>query len=309
MLPSNEILNEQIDLGYPADWDENTLHKNWINYLINLIKETKSSVPLKRIQFQVEQSTEYQEIVNRWPRMNASERLKAWKKLLESSDQTALEVLPTCVQCGECCRRGSPTLHLEDLDLLRQGKIPWEQLLTIRRSEPVKSAFEEKPFFLLDERIKIREKEGTQECVFLDASACDCGIYADRPLQCRAQACWDETQAKELAKQSYLTRRDIFEGVELLLGFITEHDRRCSFEKLNQAFQNLAENQGKTIDEVLELLAYEEHFRQFLSEKLNIPESNLELVFGRSFSNLVPLFGFRVIEEPDGSKCLVLDEQ
>jgi hypothetical protein len=88
---------------------------------------------------------------------------------------------------------------------------------------------------------------------------------------------------------------------------IAEHDHRCSFGKLRDAFKKLAETQSESLDEILELLAYEEHFRQFLAEKLNIPTDTLTLVFGRSYEDLVPLFGFCVKQENDGTKCLMSD--
>ncbi|GLI35746.1 YkgJ family cysteine cluster protein [Desulforhabdus amnigena] len=307
MTSSNSTRNRMDTMGYPGDWDVETLRRNWLEFLTSFMKETETSLPLKRVQYQLEQSITYQEIENRWPRMSASERLDAWKRLLESSEQVVREILPTCVQCGECCRRSAPTLHREDLEILRQEKIPWNQLLTLRKGEPVRSPQEDKLIFLLDERIKFREKEGSQECVFFDNTTDQCMIYADRPLQCRAQACWDPSQSKELATQPYLSRRDILQSVEILLKMMEEHDERCSFAKLHAAFKKLEDSKGENIDEVLQLLAYEDHFRHFAAEQLNIPEDTLDLVFGRSFAEMVPIFGFRVTEEPDGTRCLVAD--
>lgn len=76
-------------------------------------------------------------------------------------------------------------------------------------------------------------------------------------------------------------------------------------KKLSDAFAELAETNGREIDRVLELMAHEDHFRHFFAERLNIPEDTLDLVFGRSFAELAPLFGFHVVTEPDGSRCLV----
>jgi Fe-S-cluster containining protein len=289
----------------PATWNFEALNKNWIDYLGGLARE--SNIPLKRLHYQLEQSPNYQEIVQRWGKMDGAERVSAWKKLIEVSEKLAAEILPSCVQCGECCRKGSPTLQLEDLDLLSQGKIPWDCLVTLRRGEPVRSPFEDKLVFLVDERIKIREKPETQECEFLDSESSLCTVYEDRPVQCRAQVCWDSAEAKQLAKQPYLTRRDIFKEVELLLKLIAEHDDRFAFAKLQAAFSRLEETRGESVQEIIQLLAQERHYRHFLAEQLNIPGNMLELVFGRSFEKLVTLFGFKVRVEEDGSRCLTLD--
>jgi len=104
-----------------------------------------------------------------------------------------------------------------------------------------------------------------------------------------------------------LTRRDLFQGVEILADILAEHDRRCGYEKLRAAFQRLGESKGDTIEEVLDLLGYESHFREFFSEKLSIPPTMLPLVFGRSFGDLVVHFGFRVREGTDGSRILLPD--
>jgi hypothetical protein len=76
--------------------------------------------------------------------------------------------------------------------------------------------------------------------------------------------------------------------------------------ELDGAFKQLDET--SSAEEVLRVLAYEDHYRQFFADKLNIPEDTLDLVFGRSFGELVRLFGFMVEEEADGSKCLVVDK-
>ena len=40
-----------------------------------------------------------------------------------------------CIQCGTCCTSGGPALHTEDEQLVRSGKIPLAQLITIRKGE------------------------------------------------------------------------------------------------------------------------------------------------------------------------------
>ncbi len=311
MTKSSETSHEpsQRERTFPADWTIETLRTNWMEHLKNVMQDASVSIPLKRVLHQVERSPVYQEIMARWGDMNGEERLRIWKRLLEESGKAMSEILPICVLCGECCRKGSPTLQLEDLELLKLGRLPWHELFTIRRGQPVHSPFKNEISFLVDERVKVREKAGTQECVFFDHATDQCLVYEDRPAQCRAQACWDPTLAEDLAKQPYLTRRDVFADIELLLDLIEEHDQRCSFSALKNAFERLEPDNAETLDEILNLLAYEDHFRHFLGEQLKIPRENLDLVFGKSLVDLVPLFGFRVVEEPDGSKCLVPDEQ
>ena len=84
-----------------------------------------------------------------------------------------------------------------------------------------------------------------------------------RPVQCRAQTCWDPAPARQLASSSPHPVGNFWE-VELLRDIIAEHDQRCSFKKLSEAFADLVENKAGGIDRVLEIMAYEDHFRHFL---------------------------------------------
>ncbi len=289
----------------PATWDLETFRKNLEEHIEMLREDEETTVPPERLMLQLEQDSEFLEVARNWERLEEARRIDAWKRAVAIADKHAREVVPACLRCGECCRQGSPTLHLEDLELLKAGKMPWDALVTLRRGEPVHSPFQEKLFFLLDERIKVREKPGSHTCRFLEDGGSDCTVYDDRPLQCRAQACWDPTQARELAEQAYLRRADLFADVELLSELIAEHDRRCAFDRLRDAFERLDQTKGESAGEVLELIAYEEHFRGFLQEKLNMPQETLPLVFGRSFAELTALFGFRVETLPDGTRVLV----
>jgi len=307
MAYSNLADDAKLLIDSPAYWDEETLRKKWMDYLESFISSGEITMPIERFQRQIESTADYLETMQDWNKMDGSARLNAWKRLIEAFKKLAREALPACVQCGECCRKGSPTLHLEDLELLRLGNIPWSQLIALREGEPAYSPFDEEPFLVSSEYIKVREKSGSSACVFLDDQTSQCRIYRDRPVQCRAQNCWDAAPARQLSRLPYLSRNDIFGEVELLGDIIAEHDLRCSFKKLSEAFASLAEGEGSAVDRVLEQLAYEDHYRHFFRERLNIPEDTLDLVFGRSFVDLAPLFGFRVVTEPDGSRCLIPD--
>jgi Fe-S-cluster containining protein len=308
MQKESERLSE-LSINHPSAWDIDQFRANWFVFVEALLKEEANLlIPSRRIRWQIEQTPAFQEVVSGWDKMKGSHRLDAWKRLLLAAEDACRTILPACVQCGECCRMGSPTLHLEDLVLLQSGKIPWDQLVTLRKGEPARSPFDGRPFVLPEERIKVREKEGLRECVFLISQIDQCSLYVDRPLQCRAQACWDPIPARDTAEMPFLLRDHIFEGVDVLLEIIAEHEARCGFAVLSGAFEELSRSNGGNVQEVLRLLSYEEHFRQFVSDKFKIPARNMELLLGRSFAQMSRLFGFRVAEGPDGTRCLLVDE-
>ncbi len=282
----------------PAEWNLTSMKQAWEIWVDNLIKDSDTSIPKSRVIIQTENNPRVQELFLKWESLEPQEKVKHWKELLSITEKEFRNPLPTCVQCGECCKKGSPTLYVDDIELLKEGKIPWKALVTLRKGEPVRNPLTGQAFFLIDERIKLREKPGTNECIFLNPDDMLCTIYDNRPLQCRAQACWDISSFKQLEDVPYLTRRDIFTGVDILEDIISEHEKRCSFEKLHILFKSLEKD--KTIaNQIIEFVCFETHFRNFMATELNIPEDTKDLIFGRSLESLLPLFGCRL--ETDGN--------
>jgi Fe-S-cluster containining protein len=288
----------------PATWTVDQLTSAWRGHLEQLAEQPGTGLPLKRILFQVEDTPIYREIAEGWEALDGAARTAAWSRLLASIEEGTRELLPTCVMCGECCRHSSPTLGQEDLELLREEKLPWAELVTLREGEPARSPFTGEPFYLPEERIKVREQPGTSACVFLGAND-ECTIYADRPIQCRAQACWDPDAVRHIIEEPALTRREVFANVPPLLELIAEHDRRCSFERMRELFEELKESAGANIDAVIDLLAFDEHVRQFAVDQLPLPAEALGVLFGRPLAERVRLFGFTVEVAADGTRTLV----
>lgn len=312
-MSNNETRNasrrDETSFEGPAKWDRIALIENLFERLEFLASEQEIQIAKKRVRYQVERDTICQELIAKWPDSSESEKVADWKKLLRRGLETLQDIAPTCVQCGQCCRKSSPTLYTQDVELLRAEKIPLSRVVTLRKGEPVISPFSNTPFYLPEECIKICEKPGTTECVFFDSETDLCSIYKSRPHQCQVQACWDTSGIEQLTSQTILSRALLFSGVDTLTEIMDDHDKRCRFELLREAFDDLKESNGKNVDEVLDVLAFEDHYRTFMAEKLNLPRDALDLFFGRGFSKFVRLFGFRVENKPDGTHVLVPDEQ
>lgn len=294
--------------GSPASWDAELFAERWREHLEALAAGGGASMSLKRVQFQAEQSPIFRETQASWGELGGEQRLEAWKRLLEASAQSTAEPLPVCVRCGVCCRRGSPTLEIDDLDLLREEKIPWSELFTMRPGEPARSPHTDQPFFLEQERIKIREQPGSGECAFLDPQTDLCRIHADRPLQCRAQACWEEVDGQRFLDAEYLTRRHLFGAIPSLLEVLERHDERCSFERLRDAFDALGASSVERAEEAIDVLAFDEHTREFCVQQLSVPEGVVDLLLGRSLASRLKLFGYRVERGADGTRTLLPDD-
>ncbi len=293
----------------PATWDIEQMRAELFERLLEAAVEEQLQLTRARLQYEVEHSEECQQLLGRWPEMNGADRVEAWKNLLVAGIQAVRGISPVCIRCGECCRLGSPTLHLSDLELVRGESIPLDQLVTIRKGEPARIPGGGDPFFIPQERVKLKEKPGGTQCVFLESPGNVCRIYESRPAQCRAQVCWDSSDWKKLAKEEPpLSRYQLFEGVNEITELLAEHDRRCSFDTLREAFESLEKTGGESLDDALQAVAFEDHFRNFVTEQLNLPREAMELFFGRSFQDRVGLFGFRIEQRPDGTRILLQNQ-
>jgi len=208
-------------------------------------------------------------------------------------------VLHFCRQCGTCCKKSSPTLHPGDSGLITGGKIPIKDLFTIRKGEPVHDTISDRPGFALDEMIKIREHPEQRGCIFLTKPGNACSIYHSRPLQCRILECWNTGPLKDLARTARLRRSDIISDPELY-SLITTHEKKLSVEKF---LALLSDGNNKT-GEISEMIAYDLHFREFLTDNGIIPEGGGDFYLGRPLLVIVLSMGYRL--EGDDERGYIL---
>ncbi len=132
-----------------------------------------------------------------------------------------------CKQCGTCCRKGGPALSREDLDLIRQGYIRHDQLVTIRQGEmgynPATGRLETVPVELL----KIRGQGSGWTCLFFAEADNGCTIYAHRPATCRILKCWQPEPLLATIYQNTLRRADLINPNDPILVEIARHEEAC----------------------------------------------------------------------------------
>ena len=287
-----------------GNWDKDELTRRWARCLEELASSPGFDMPLKRLRFQVQEDPELDRVFSEWPELDGEAREEAWEALREVAARAAGEVLPMCVGTGDCCRKGSPALFEDDLELVKHEEIPWSHLVTLRSGERARAPETGEPFDLPAEHIKVREDPETGACVFYDDEGERCRIYVNRPLQCRAQACWDPEPGLELLEEARLSRSRLLEEVPVLRDLVLEHDRRWPFSALRDAMGTLESTTGEGVEGALRLLAEEASFREIVAEKMGIPAEVMDFLFGRSYTDLVALFGLQVVKEEDGSRVL-----
>ena len=256
----------------------------------------------------VKREPSYRELNNTWEEIIPSVRSQKWYELMDRFIQIAYSTRPYCLRCGECCRLGSPSLHLEDAERLARGLISFRQIYTLRRGEPVRLNIEAKLGTLPSELIKFKEDQEKGYCRFYSENQNSCGIYENRPLQCRFQQCWNPEALEKLWQEQKLTRRDILENDQDLMELLEIHDERCNPERLNHLFIQLHNTRDMTVlDQVLEMLRQDVAIRSLATTKLNRDEEELDFLLGRPLAEIVRPYGFRVEMDQDGVYHLVED--
>jgi len=226
-----------------------------------------------------------------------------WKQVKEVLLKAAYDTRPYCIKCGECCSKGSPTLTLDDVSLLRKGKIGPNDVFTIRTGEVVSDNRVESTLKNQEERIKIRETADDKTCVFYQKWNRECSIYDDRPAQCRLQECWDP-KPEAFSDLSPLTRYDLLQDTGDIWQIIQRHDERCSHEDFSREISRLGATKGQTVEKILELLSFDHHVREFVTQELGIDGQTLELLFGRPLSDSLHYYGLEIEEQSDGTFIL-----
>ena len=210
----------------------------------------------------------------------------------------------TCTRCGECCQKSSPSLQLQDLDLIQNHSIHKSILYTIRKGELVKDNIHDQLTIAQEEFIKLREKQGsTIGCIQYDEAQKACTTYTHRPVQCAALKCWDSTEFERVYNGPKLARSHIVDN-NVLLGIIQEHEKRCGYTILESLVKKIETEGDKAIEEIFDILRFDYEFRPFVSNKLNLDQAEMDLYFGRPLIKTIIMYGLEVRQEPDGGFLL-----
>ena len=210
-----------------------------------------------------------------------------------------------CIRCGECCLRAGPSLQITDAPLIHENVIKKSDLYSVRVGELVRDNIREELKITDKEIIKVREREEGGGCVFYDDSKKTCTIYELRPIQCVALKCWDESEFMRVYAEPKADRRDIIRDNNLLR-LMAEHEKRCAYSLLDRYVKQIESSGEKAVESILQLLKFDHDIRLLVPEKLGIDADGLDLIFGRPLTETIPMFGLKVVREPDGSFLLTI---
>jgi hypothetical protein len=193
------------------------------------------------------------------------------------------------------------------LRLRRFGKIEANCLYTIRKGELVRDNVNDRLQFSDHEMIKVREPDQGAGCIFYDVEHSKCTIYHDRPSQCRAFTCKDDTQFRMVFEKPKCTRKDLIRDPNLLR-LISTHDKTCGYPVISDLVKQI-ETQGETaVGQLLKILKYDQDIRKLTVIKLGLNHEELNLLYGRPLTQTIYMFGLKAETTPEGSFLLTVQE-
>jgi len=205
-----------------------------------------------------------------------------------------------CIRCGICCRKGGPSFHISDKELIEKGIILSKYLFTIREGEPAYDNIKGGVFAADSDIIKLKGIKKSWTCIFFDENKKLCEIYQDRPIECRALKCWDTFEIERLYSKNRLTRKDLVLKVEGLWDLIEDHQTRCDYHKIKGFVKAIdGENKKNAIENILDLVKYDLNLRSVVVEKGGLDPDILDFLFGRSLLKTIKLFGLKIVKKND----------
>ncbi len=215
-----------------------------------------------------------------------------------------------CKRCGACCSNGGPALHKEDLELLLNGTIRHDQLVTIRKGEFAFSPASNKIEPVREELIKICGSGKDWTCCFYDHKEKGCMIYTSRPLECRLLKCWDTAELLSAIYQDTIKRTDIINQGDPVRELIQEQEREIALDALEDLITAVTDNTDRTaaLEKLTGLVRKDLALRTRALNDSALPEAYEFFIFGRPLFKQLEPFGITASEE-DGKVHLCFQEK
>lgn len=212
-----------------------------------------------------------------------------------------------CRQCGTCCEKGGPALHLSDRHLVENGQIPARFLFTLRRGERVHDPVKGILAPLADEVVKIRGTGNRWTCRFYDPNTRGCTIYDVRPLECRVLDCRNPRTMIAVYETDRIVRKDLLAGVPALLDLVEDHDHRCDYRQLNALMAQGQTDDGRYHQEaaILEAVHYDAQLRAVMVEKTETDAEILDFLLGRPLTVTLRPLGIRIVAADTATRSSV----
>lgn len=200
-----------------------------------------------------------------------------------------------CHRCGTCCRKGGPTLHIDDRPLVEQGNLLLKDMFTIRAGEMAHDNVRDELVPVATDHIKLKGSGDQWTCCHYDEASQGCSEYENRPLECRRLKCWDTIELEKIYGRDLLSREDLLADVEGLWDLVSDHQQRCSYDRARILMKQLdGDNQESARQELLQMIQYDIEIRRLVAEKGGPGAEMVAFLFGRPMSDTLKAEGLNL---------------
>jgi Fe-S-cluster containining protein len=272
----------------------------WREYLVELLELDPKSGRRRILIAQIEQTADFDRLYGEWNDLSTSDRGARWLALVRQAKAALEEVQDSCLRCGDCCVKSSPTLTVNDIYLLQNDIVSWTEIYTLRRGEKGTSPQTGEVVAIESERLKLKEHSGAKHCLFYATNPNRCLIYEQRPEQCRQQLCNRSADEQPAATSGFLTRENIFGQHPELWALISAHDQRCDIDRLEKLLLDLGQKNEAASEALFDMLHFDHYLRQMLLEEWEISPGALDFLLGRPLTQVLRQFGLKANMTPEG---------
>jgi Fe-S-cluster containining protein len=198
-----------------------------------------------------------------------------------------------CQQCGTCCTSGGPALHTEDEHLIRAGKIPLAQLITIRKGEIAHNPLTKSLQPVKQELVKLSGVGREWNCSFFDPEQKGCTIYDHRPKACKALECWNTSAIEDLIEKDTLSRLDLIPAEHSIRPYVREHESLFPCPDMELLLNT---GPSENAEELEDLVNKEIAYRTKVVASFDLSLGEELFYFGRPLFHLFVAAGAKVVE-------------
>ncbi|PIE58121.1 MAG: hypothetical protein CSA33_04200 [Desulfobulbus propionicus] len=198
-----------------------------------------------------------------------------------------------CDRCGQCCLQGGPALHTQDLELIKEGHILRDDLVTVRKGELALAPLQDTPQAVEKEFLKLQGHQGQWSCIHYDMAQGLCRVYRHRPLACRVLECIAPEPLLAITGKNLLSRFDLIPVDDPLLPYVREHEARCPcppFSDILEKLSSATDQDFGLLEELEQQVQTDIRYRTALQRNFGMTLGRELFYLGRPlFQLLVPL--------------------
>ena len=207
----------------------------------------------------------------------------------------------SCDRCGACCLQGGAALHTQDLRLIQEKKLTYEDLVTVRQGELAFQPMASKAGPVTQEFLKLQGKPGSWSCKFYDDDFLRCSVYQDRPLACRVLECTAPEALLTITGKNLVTRFDCIDDDDPLLPLIKEHNTSCPCPDLSAVSSKLEEKGAdkKLLLSLETMVNLDVRYRTLANRKFQVSVASELFYFGRPLFQLLAPLGITATQQEE----------